>query len=71
MTDIRDRIEGLRDRIRQHDYFYYVLSQPRISDKEYDDLMKKKEKMPKTKFGDAYDPKHVESLNKLSKANLA
>jgi hypothetical protein len=42
-----------------------------VDDKEYDDLMKKKEKMPKTKFGDAYDPKHVESLNKLSKANLA
>ena len=42
-----------------------------LEDKEYDDLMKKAEKMPKTKFGDAYEPKHVESLNKLSKANLA
>jgi hypothetical protein len=42
-----------------------------VDDKEYDDLMKKKETMPKTKFGDAYEPKHVESLNQLSKANMA
>ncbi|NPV86232.1 MAG: cyclase family protein [Anaerolineae bacterium] len=35
-----------------------------VEDAEYAELMKKKEKMPKTKFGDAYDPKHVENLNK-------
>jgi len=34
-------IEKLRDEIRHHDYRYYVLSQPEISDKQYDDLMKK------------------------------
>jgi kynurenine formamidase len=39
-----------------------------LEDKEYADLMKKKESMPKTKFGDAYDPTHVDRLNKLSKA---
>ena len=38
-----------------------------VDDEEYEDLMKKKAKMPKTKFGDAYDPKHVESLNKFPK----
>ncbi|MFA6384708.1 MAG: NAD-dependent DNA ligase LigA [Candidatus Omnitrophota bacterium] len=37
--DIKNKIEGLRERIREHDYMYYVLSQPVISDKEYDDLM--------------------------------
>jgi hypothetical protein len=42
-----------------------------VDDKEYDELMKKAATMPKTKFGDVYDPKHVESLNRLSKANLA
>jgi len=42
-----------------------------LEDKEYDDLMAKKATMPKTKFGDAYNPAHVESLNQLSKANLA
>jgi len=38
-----------------------------LDDKEYDEVMKKAATMPKTKFGDAYDPTHVESLNKLSK----
>jgi hypothetical protein len=33
--------------------------------------MKKAATMPKTKFGDVYDPTHVERLNKLSKANLS
>jgi len=34
-------------------------------------LMAKKAALPKTKFGDAYDPAHVERLNKLTLANLA
>jgi hypothetical protein len=42
-----------------------------VDDAEYDDLMKKKESLPKTKFGDAYDPAHIEQLNRLSQANLA
>ncbi len=41
-----------------------------LEDKEYDKLMAKKEKMPKTKFGDAYDPKHVERLNAITASNL-
>jgi DNA ligase (NAD+) len=40
MKDIKKQIEGLRTRIRHHDYQYYILSQPEISDKEYDDLMR-------------------------------
>lgn len=35
------KIEKLRDEIRHHDYCYYVLNQPEISDKEYDDLMRR------------------------------
>jgi kynurenine formamidase len=42
-----------------------------LEDKEYADLMAKAASMPKSKFGDVYDPKHVESLNRLSKANMA
>jgi DNA ligase (NAD+) len=37
---IQERIEELRESIRRHDYNYYVLANPVISDKEYDDLMK-------------------------------
>jgi arylformamidase len=39
-----------------------------VEDSQYAELMKKKESMPKTKFGDAYNPAHVESLNALSRA---
>ncbi len=36
---IKNKINLIRDKIRKHDYSYYVLSQPQVSDKEYDDLM--------------------------------
>jgi DNA ligase (NAD+) len=36
--DIREQIERLREEIREHDYLYYVLDQPRISDRQYDKL---------------------------------
>ncbi|MGA9531954.1 MAG: cyclase family protein [Anaerolineales bacterium] len=38
-----------------------------VDDDEYEELMKVKEGMPKTRFGDAYDPSHVEHLNDLSR----
>jgi DNA ligase (NAD+) len=34
------RVEELRDQIRYHDYRYYVLADPEISDAEYDELMR-------------------------------
>jgi DNA ligase (NAD+) len=37
--DARRRIGELRDLIRQHDYRYYVLDDPSVSDAEYDGLM--------------------------------
>ncbi len=41
MSDaIFKKIESLRAQLRRHDYLYYVLSQPEISDKEYDELMR-------------------------------
>src|SRR6478752_7808312 len=33
------RIEALRDKIRHHEYRYYVLDDPKISDAEFDQLM--------------------------------
>ncbi|HQO38557.1 MAG TPA: NAD-dependent DNA ligase LigA [Candidatus Omnitrophota bacterium] len=38
---ISRQIEALRGKLREHDYLYYVLSQPKISDKEYDDLLRR------------------------------
>ena len=34
-----------------------------LEDAEYDELMKLKETMPVTKFGDAFNPAHVDRLN--------
>jgi len=36
--DLKKRIEHLRNEIRRHDYLYYVLNQPKISDRQYDKL---------------------------------
>ncbi len=38
-SPINKQIEQLRNKLRRHDHLYYVLSQPEISDKEYDDLI--------------------------------
>jgi hypothetical protein len=42
-----------------------------VSDDEYESLMQQKALLPKTKFGDAYNPQHVETINTISKNNLA
>jgi len=36
--DLEKQIERLREEIRGHDYLYYVLNQPKISDRQYDKL---------------------------------
>ena len=36
---VQDEIESLRDEIRRHEYRYYVLDDPEISDAEFDRLM--------------------------------
>jgi DNA ligase (NAD+) len=40
-TEVKKELERLREQIRHHDYLYYALSQPQISDKEYDILMRR------------------------------
>jgi len=41
----QQEIEKLKKEIRHHDYFYYVLAQPKIADYEYDNLMKRLQKL--------------------------
>src|SRR6202050_2848801 len=38
--DLEKKIESLREGIRHHEYLYYVLDQPDISDDEFDKLMR-------------------------------
>jgi DNA ligase (NAD+) len=38
--DLEKKIEALREKIRHHEYLYYVLDQPEISDAEFDKLMR-------------------------------
>jgi DNA ligase (NAD+) len=56
-SDIKRKIENLREKIRRHDYLYYALSQPEISDKEYDEFMRQlkdlEEKYPHFKTEDS------------------
>ena len=39
MKDSEKKIETLREKIRHHEYLYYVLDQPEITDAEFDTLM--------------------------------
>lgn len=45
LTQAKKEIEKLSKEIRRHDYRYYVLAQPEISDKEYDRLMQNLKKL--------------------------
>src|SRR2546428_6604493 len=42
---LTERIEELRNQIREHEYRYYVLDQPAISDYEFDQLMRELQKL--------------------------
>lgn len=44
-VSIEKEIEKLREVIREHDYKYYIQTEPSISDEEYDKLIKKLEKL--------------------------
>ena len=37
---VEAKIKALRDELEQHNYNYYVLSTPTISDREFDEKMK-------------------------------
>ena len=42
---VAKEIERLREKIRHHEYLYYVLDQPEIGDAEYDALMRRLEEI--------------------------
>ena len=44
-SDIKIKIKSVRKKIREHDYKYYVLTEPAVSDEEYDKLIKELEKL--------------------------
>ncbi|BAP58420.1 NAD-dependent DNA ligase LigA [Candidatus Tachikawaea gelatinosa] len=47
MTDIVKKINKLRDIIKYHEYLYYVLDQPKISNFKYDELISTLQKLEK------------------------
>ncbi|MCD8309832.1 MAG: NAD-dependent DNA ligase LigA, partial [Prevotellaceae bacterium] len=38
---VQEEIERLREELHRHNYNYYVLNDPRISDREFDELMRR------------------------------
>ncbi|HEV3475172.1 MAG TPA: NAD-dependent DNA ligase LigA [Actinomycetota bacterium] len=40
LSEAKRRVEELREQISHHDYRYYVLDEPEVSDAEYDELMR-------------------------------
>src|SRR5436190_6543271 len=42
---LKSQIESLREEIREHQHRYYVLSQPTISDYDFDQLLRQLEKL--------------------------
>lgn len=53
--DIKQQITGLRDELRQHNYNYYVLDNPTISDYEFDEKLKLLQQLEKA-HPEFYDP---------------
>ncbi len=49
--DVKLQIDRLREQIRYHDRLYYGKSQPEISDKEYDDLMRRLQELEQANPG--------------------
>ena len=45
MSDIQKKIQSLRDQLNDHNYRYYVLDDPHISDSEYDQLFRQLQKL--------------------------
>lgn len=58
MTDIEAKIKQLRDELNRHNYNYYVLNQPTISDMEFDFKMHELEGLEKAhpEFADPLSP---------------
>ncbi len=57
VLEVKKGIERLKEQIRHHDKMYYALAQPEISDKQYDDLIRRlqdlEDKYPEFKTEDS------------------
>ena len=55
---VKDRIKALREALEQHNYNYYVLSAPTISDREFDEMMKELQTLEEAhpEYADPHSP---------------
>ena len=55
---VEAKIKALRDELEQHNYNYYVLSTPTISDREFDEKMKELQALEEAhpEFADPHSP---------------
>ncbi len=60
MDDIKQRIESLREQLNTHNYNYYVLNDPTVSDHDFDMMMKQLEELEKAhpEYDDPLSPTH-------------
>ena len=58
MADIKHRIDTLREQLNSHNYNYYVLNAPTISDQEFDMMLKELEELEKnhSEYDDPLSP---------------
>lgn len=55
---VKDKIKALREALEQHNYNYYVLSAPMISDREFDEMMKELQVLEEShpEYADPHSP---------------
>lgn len=60
MDAVKNKIEDLRKELNAHNYNYYVLNAPLISDREYDEMLKELERLEREnpQYDDPYSPTH-------------
>lgn len=60
MNDIKQRIDSLRQQLNTHNYNYYVLNDPTVSDHDFDMMMKQLEELEKEhpEYDDPLSPTH-------------
>ena len=58
MVEAKDKIKALREALEQHNYNYYVLSAPTISDREFDEMMKEVQTLEEAhpEYADPHSP---------------
>ena len=56
--EAKDKIKALREALEQHNYNYYVLSAPTISDREFDEMMKELQTLEEAhpEYADSHSP---------------